>query len=170
MTDQYIEQLIDCIDPQSRSDSLNSIAKGVITLDTKNLSLEDRLNIEGYSGDCLVKGIVGLKRFKGDWTSEEIFPQVCGEFNLYPYQVEDKTRKREIVQVRQMAMYFCKMLTKDSLSTIGYACGKKDHATVLHAAKTIGNLMEFDKELRKQMIDLRSKICPHFLGDWLINN
>jgi hypothetical protein len=56
------------------------------------------------------------------------------------------TRKREIVECRQLCMYFAKKLTKKSLRTIGWYFGRKDHATVLHAVKTIDNLIETDRE------------------------
>jgi len=69
-----------------------------------------------------------------------------------------KTRKREIVQARQIAMYFSKSLTKASLSTIGSVIGNKDHATVLHACKTVNNLMETDKRFKAQVEDIQKKL------------
>ena len=59
-----------------------------------------------------------------------------------------KTRKRQIVQARQTAMYMCYKYTKYTLSTIGENLGRKDHATVLHAVKTINNLVDVDTKLR----------------------
>ncbi len=56
------------------------------------------------------------------------------------------TRKREIVECRQLCMFFSKKLTKQSLRTIGWYFGRKDHATVLHAVKTIDNLIETDRD------------------------
>ncbi|MDR2927629.1 MAG: chromosomal replication initiator protein DnaA [Cytophagaceae bacterium] len=76
---------------------------------------------------------------------------VCSYFGLEPDILLSKSRKREIVQARQIAMYFSKNLTSSSLSTIGTIIGKKDHATVLHACKTITNLLETDKELKSQI-------------------
>jgi hypothetical protein len=69
-----------------------------------------------------------------------------------------KTRKREIVQARQLAMYFSKQLTKNSLASIGAQCGNKDHATVLHACRTVNNLTETDKRFRTYVDDLRKKL------------
>lgn len=67
-----------------------------------------------------------------------------------------KTRKREIVQARQMAMYLSCKYTNCSLATIGTKIGRKDHATVLHAKKVILNLIDTDKKVRES-IDLLSK-------------
>jgi chromosomal replication initiator protein len=83
---------------------------------------------------------------------------VCDYFDLPIELMKSKTRKREVVQARQIAMYFSKQLTKSSLATIGMHCGGKDHATVLHACKTVNNLMETDKRFRGYVDDLRKKI------------
>lgn len=83
---------------------------------------------------------------------------VCDFFGLPIDQLHTKTRKREIVQARQVAMYFSKKHTKSSLSTIGLHCGNKDHATVLHACKTVANLIETDKQFRSYVSDIDKKI------------
>lgn len=83
---------------------------------------------------------------------------VCDYFNLPVDIINSKTRKREIVQARQLAMYFSKKHTKSSLATIGLHCGNKDHATVLHACRTINNLVETDKQFRTYVEELDKKI------------
>jgi chromosomal replication initiator protein len=55
-------------------------------------------------------------------------------------------------------MYFSKKYTKSSLSTIGLHCGNKDHATVLHACRTVSNLKDTDKQFYKYMDDIDKKI------------
>jgi chromosomal replication initiation ATPase DnaA len=57
----------------------------------------------------------------------------------------DKTkgaRKREYVVARQISMSLCKELTKQSLATIGARHGGRDHATVLHAIKTVNDMID----------------------------
>lgn len=83
---------------------------------------------------------------------------VCDYFGLPLEAINSKTRKREIVQARQLAMYFAKKLTKASLATIGLHCGNKDHATVLHACRTVNNLIETDKQFRVYVEELDKKI------------
>jgi len=83
---------------------------------------------------------------------------VCDYFSLPVEAINSKTRKREIVQARQLAMFFSKKHTKNSLATIGIHCGNKDHATVLHAVKTINNLMETDKQFRVYVDDIDRKL------------
>lgn len=79
-------------------------------------------------------------------------------FGLSIDQMNSKTRKRNIVQARQLAMYFSKEHTKASLTQIGLQCGNKDHATVLHACKTVKNLRDTDKTFRSYLDDLDKKI------------
>ena len=83
---------------------------------------------------------------------------VSDYFGLPLEAIHSKTRKREIVQARQLAMYFSKKLTKSSLATIGLHCGNKDHATVLHACRTVNNLIETDKQFRNYVEELDKKI------------
>lgn len=83
---------------------------------------------------------------------------VCDYFDLPIELLKSKTRKREIVQARQIAMYFAKKMTKSSLANIGLHCGGKDHATVLHACRTVNNLAETDKHFRKYLEDLEKKL------------
>jgi chromosomal replication initiator protein len=86
---------------------------------------------------------------------------VCDYFDLPIELMKSKTRKREVVQARQIAMYFAKQLTKSSLANIGAHCGGKDHATVLHACKTVNNLMETDKRFRGYVDELDKKMSIH---------
>ena len=83
---------------------------------------------------------------------------VCDYFDLPIELLKSKTRKREVVQARQIAMYFAKKMTKSSLANIGMHCGGKDHATVLHACRTVNNLQETDKTFRGYLEDLDKKL------------
>jgi chromosomal replication initiator protein len=83
---------------------------------------------------------------------------VCDYFELEMEMLKSKTRKRNVVQARQIAMYFAKSMTKSSLSSIGAHCGGKDHATVLHACRTVNNLIETDKKFKASVQELQKKI------------
>lgn len=83
---------------------------------------------------------------------------VCDYFGIPIDIINSKTRKREIVQARQLAMFFSKKHTKSSLATIGLHCGNKDHATVLHACRTVNNLVETDKRFRVYVEEIDKKL------------
>ncbi len=83
---------------------------------------------------------------------------VSDYFNITVEDIGQKTRRREIVQARQIAMYFSKSLTKSSLASIGAQIGNKDHATVLHACKAVNNMIDTNKKYRLQIEDLSKLI------------
>ena len=83
---------------------------------------------------------------------------VCDYFDISLDMINSKTRKREIVQARQLAMYFSKKHTKNSLASIGVACGNKDHATVLHACRTVNNLLETDRQFKTHVEEIDKKL------------
>ena len=99
-----------------------------------------------------------VKNTKREVSIEYIQKVVSDYFEMDVATLQSKTRKRHIVQARQLAMFFAKKLTKASLASIGSQIGKRDHATVLHACKTVDNLAETDKQFRKYIEDLRKKL------------
>ncbi|MCR4964806.1 MAG: chromosomal replication initiator protein DnaA [Bacteroidales bacterium] len=91
--------------------------------------------------------------------SIEYIQKIVGDYyNISVETINAKTRKSEIVLARQLCMYFAKKYTKLPLSTIGTYCGNKDHATVLHACKTIANLYDTDKKMRASIDDIDKKM------------
>lgn len=83
---------------------------------------------------------------------------VCKYFNLEQSMLQTKSRKREIVQARQITMYLSKKYTDCSFSLIGKIVGKKDHATVLHACKTIKDQIEINKSFRSSIEEIENRL------------
>jgi chromosomal replication initiator protein len=83
---------------------------------------------------------------------------VCDYYKISVELVKSKTRKREIVQARQISMFFAKDLTKSSLKTIGMFFGGRDHSTVIHACQTVNDLMETDKQFKNDVVEIGKKI------------
>ena len=108
----------------------------------------------------LAKEIVNkfVKNTKREVSIDYIQKVVSEYFQMDVVTLQSKTRKRHIVQARQLAMYFAKKFTKASLASIGTQIGKRDHATVLHACKTVDNLSFTDKQFRKYVEDLNQKL------------
>lgn len=107
----------------------------------------------------LAKNVVEkfVKNVKKEISIDYIQKVVSDYFQIEVNAIQSKTRKREIVQARQLAMYFSKKYTKSSLASIGSQLGKRDHATVLHACKTVDNLFSTDKTFKKYVEDLTKK-------------
>ncbi len=99
-----------------------------------------------------------VKNTKREVSIDYIQKVVSDYFQMDVSTLQSKTRKRHIVQARQLAMFFAKKFTKASLASIGSQIGKRDHATVLHACKTVDNLSSTDKQFRKYVEDLSKKL------------
>lgn len=72
--------------------------------------------------------------------------------------LKSKTRKREIVQARQISMYLAKQFTENSLKVIGKHFGGRDHSTVIHACQSVLNLMETNHNFQNDVIELKKQI------------
>lgn len=108
----------------------------------------------------VVQDILGkmVKKPTEELTVNKIQQVVCDHFKISEELLQTKTRKREVVQARQLAMYFSKNYTKYSLSYIGNQIGKKDHATVLYACKAVADLMETDRNFKTHVEEIQRKL------------
>lgn len=85
----------------------------------------------------------------GNLTIETIQKTVCKYFEIEEDLIKAKTKKKEIVQARQIAMYLAKKLTDNSSKMIGFQFGRRDRHTVVHACGLIENLMKNDENFRE---------------------
>ena len=106
----------------------------------------------------ITQKIVGEQQ--NEITIDKVQRVVCDYFNITRDDLLSKTRKRQIVQARQIAMYMSRTLINCSLSTIGAEIGGKDHATVLHACTTVNDLMTTDKAFKQYVTDIEKLLVP----------
>ena len=106
----------------------------------------------------ITEKIVGEQ--KTEITIDKVQTVVCEYFNISREMLLSKTRKRQIVQARQIAMYMSRNMINCSLSTIGSEIGGKDHATVLHACTTVSDLMSTDKTFKQYVTDIEKMLVP----------
>jgi len=79
-------------------------------------------------------------------------------FNISIDDMKDKARKKEIVIARQVAMYFSKDFTNNSLKSIGFHFGGRDHSTVIHAVKSVNDMIDTDNIFRKNVEEIKKRI------------
>ena len=89
---------------------------------------------------------------------EQIQNYVCEYFGIDTNKVREKTRKQEIVEARQIAMYLAKQFTDSSLKTIGLHFGGRDHSTVIHAISTVEERMQTTAKHKRIVEELHQKI------------
>ena len=97
---------------------------------------------------------------KTELTIQSVQKAVCDYFSISREEMLSKSRKRNIVQARQISMYVSRSLINCSLSTIGSETGGKDHATVLHACATVADLMTTDKTFKQYVADIEKSLSP----------
>lgn len=91
-------------------------------------------------------------------TVENITKIVCSYLNVAENKIRDKTRKKEIVLARQLAMYLSKELTKSSLKSIGLQFGGRDHSTVIHACNAVEESIAKDSNMRDIVKSIKTQI------------
>jgi chromosomal replication initiator protein len=124
-----------------------------------SLLAQSTLNKKAITIDLAIDMINKIvKQNKHEITIDYIQKIVCDYFNMPVDSLLSKTRKREVVQARQIAMFFSKSLTKSSLASIGLQIGHKDHATVLHACKTVHNLIDTDKQFKYDIDEIEKRL------------
>jgi chromosomal replication initiator protein len=91
-------------------------------------------------------------------TIEKIQDTVSNYYKVELCDIHSKSRKREIVQARQISMFLSKKYTDFSLAHIGHKIGNRDHATVLHACKTVQDSIDINKSYRSQVQDIEKQL------------
>ena len=134
--------------------NVRELEGAIISLIAQSSFNKREINIE------LAKQIVEkfVKNVKREISIDFIQKVVSDYFQLDLDTLQSKTRKRHVVQARQLAMFFAKKYTKNSLANIGSQIGDRDHATVLHACKTVDNLVTTDKQFKKFVDDINKKL------------
>lgn len=110
---------------------------GQVTLEKTRFILKDLLNV--------------LERRV---TIEEIQHKVADKYNIRTADILSKRRERPIARPRQIAMYLAKNLTTASLPEIGRKFDR-DHTTVIHAVKTVEDMMAQDSLFADEVNSLR---------------
>lgn len=122
------------------------------SINKKDLDLEN-------AKDILKQFINNISK---ELTIEHIQNLVCDHFDMPTELLKSKTRKREIVQARQISMFLAKKHTKTSLANIGKFFGGRDHSTVIHACQTVSNLMDTDNSFKDNVELIQRKISINY--------
>jgi chromosomal replication initiator protein len=147
------QDVVECIATNVTS-NIRELEGCLISLLAKS-SLEGRDITVDLAREVL-KVVVG--DIKSPITIEDIQRAVCDYFDIPEDLLRAKTRKQEIVNARQIAMYLTKELTNSSLKTIGLHFGGRDHSTVIHAYQSVEDQMRLDQKYQGNVIQIRRKL------------
>lgn len=91
-------------------------------------------------------------------TCEAIINLVVSTFGISQRNINDKTRRSEVVLARQAAMMLCKRHTTLSVTRIGEEIGGRDHSTVLHGIAKAEDLVKTDKDFRQKIEEIEKAL------------
>ena len=147
------QDVVECIASNVTS-NIRELEGCLISLMAK-ASLEGREITVDLAREVL-KVVVG--DVKSPLTIETIQRTVCDYFSIPEDLIRAKTRKQEVVNARQVAMYLAKELTNCSLKTIGLHFGGRDHSTVIHAYQSVEDQMRIDQKYQANVQQIRRRL------------
>ena len=95
---------------------------------------------------------------KGQVTIEGIKSVVAETYEVSLEDLASAKRTAELALPRQVAMFLCREMTSESLQKIAQAFRKKDHTTVIHAQRKIGDLIKTDAEVKRIVDNIKNKL------------
>lgn len=87
-------------------------------------------------------------------TIDDILTSVCRHYNLTTSDINSRSRKREFVTARQVAMYLAQKHTKMPANRIGKLIGNRDHSTVIHSCTQVENRIKTDKNYAEDIASI----------------
>jgi chromosomal replication initiator protein len=91
-------------------------------------------------------------------TANEIIKSVADFFEISQTDITDRSRKQEVVEPRQIAMYLLRDVLKLSYPHIGEKLGKRDHTTVIHAYEKISREINQNPTLNQKITMIRERL------------
>lgn len=153
---EFSDDVLEYIATRVRS-NFRELEGMLISLIARATFLHQEITVE--LAETIIGNIVGDE--PEELSIDTVRKVVCEYFGITHDTLLSKSRKRQIVQARQIAMYMSRNLIGNcSLSTIGAEMGGKDHATVLHACNTVSSLMSTDRNFRQYVTDIEKMLVP----------
>lgn len=108
-----------------------------------------------------VQGLIGSlsqTARRGGVTPKQVVVSVA---EFYDVSVEDlvgASRKKELVEPRQIAMFVMREELHSSFPAIGHELGGRDHTTAMHACTKIGELVEKNEKIKQDIVLIKQRI------------
>ena len=167
-----VELCVDIVSSQVRKDGLK-IPKDVVSYiaQTCNGSVRDlqgaingllaysivyNSSIDIKLAERVVKRAVKVEEITKTLTLDEVVEAVCSHYKVTVAAVNSKSRKREYVEARQVAMYLAQKLIKMPASRVGKLIGNRDHSTVIHSTTKVEERLKVDAEFSDELASIES--------------
>lgn len=150
---QFPAEVIDYI-AENVSDSVRDLEGIVISIMTHSIVYNKDVDLE--LAQRIVKKVT--RNVSKPITIDDIIDTVCRHYGLEVTAIHSKSRKREVVQARQIATYLTKQYTDLSTTKIGSLIGNKHHSTVLYTCKTVEELKGVDKAFKNELDEIQAEL------------
>lgn len=119
-------------------------------------SVADDCEIDLELTQRVVARVVNMSR--KDITLNDILKTLCAHFKVRQRDIVEKTRKADVVMVRQLVMYMAQKYAKMGQTQIGQELGRRDHATVLHGIRQMEKRLAADRAFRIEVEALEGSL------------
>ena len=109
---------------------------------------------EGEIDEALVETIIRERlgnQVYGQITVQDIINRVCTAFSVTEEEIIGQSRRKNIVEARQVVAYLSRKVLDMSLSAVGLHLGGRDHTTIMHAQRKIENLIKKDQKFKRRV-------------------
>jgi chromosomal replication initiator protein len=109
---------------------------------------------EGEIDEALVETIIRERlgnQVYGQITVQDIINRVCTAFSVTEEEIIGQSRRKNIVEARQVVAYLSRKVLDMSLSSVGLHLGGRDHTTIMHAQRKIESLIKKDKKFKRRV-------------------
>ena len=89
-------------------------------------------------------------------TVDEIIESVCQHYNVTPANINSRSRKKDFVMARQVAVYLAQKYTKLPASRIGRLVGRRDHSTVIYSCNQVERRMKIDQKFLSEITSIEN--------------
>lgn len=125
--------------------------EGALNLVSAELKIKKKLN-EQQIKDILSKNA----KLKKAVTPNQVIKKIANFYNVSERLFFEKTRKKEIVRPRQVAMFILREYFSNSYPDIGRRFGGKDHTTAMYSYEKILNELKTNQHLNEEISAIRN--------------
>lgn len=99
-----------------------------------------------------------IQENRANLTLDMINASVAKDLNIKPSEIRSKSRSKNIVLARRIAIYLGRNLTQNTMPQLAQYFGMKDHTAISHTLKKIAELIESDEDFKVKIDELSNKI------------
>lgn len=135
-------------------DNIREIESAIINLNAYASLMRQEITLE-FARNVMKEQI---KQKRENITLEGIINTISKELNIKPSEIKSKSRKKNIVEARRIAIFLARDLTPNSMPAIASFIGMRDHTAVSHSIKKINELMLSDEHFKLRIEEIKNKI------------